>query len=87
MILQIQPGCGEIGFFFTIFLTLEVVCAKRGFDELRHHAQDAVLIEGFYDGIELTDDVRAILAAVPDDEDAILAGMGLSDSEAVGESL
>ncbi len=46
-----------------------------------------VLIDGFYDGIELTDDVREILAAVPDDEEAILAGMGLTEAEAVGESL
>ena len=46
-----------------------------------------VLIEGFYEGIELTDDVREILAAVPDDEEEILASMGLAESEAVGESL
>ena len=46
-----------------------------------------VLIDGFYDGIELTDDVREILASVPDDEEAILAGMGLAEAEAVGGSL
>ncbi len=46
-----------------------------------------VQIDGFYDGIELTDDVRAILAAVPDDEAAILAGMGIAEPETVGESL
>ena len=46
-----------------------------------------VQIPGFYDGIELDDETKAILAAVPDDEAAILASMGLSRSDAVGESL
>ena len=50
-------------------------------------ADGRVLIPGFYDGVELSDETRAILAAVPDDEAAILASMGLSTSDAVGESL
>ena len=50
-------------------------------------ADGVVQIPGFYDGVELSDETRAILAAVPDDEAAILASMGLSTADAVGESL
>ncbi|MDX1508301.1 MAG: M20/M25/M40 family metallo-hydrolase [Woeseiaceae bacterium] len=46
-----------------------------------------VTIDGFYDGIELGDETRARLAAVPDDEDAILAAMGVAQPDAVGASL
>ena len=50
-------------------------------------ADGVVQIPGFYDGVELSDETRAILAAVPDDEAEILASMGLSTSDAVGNSL
>ena len=46
-----------------------------------------VTVAGFYDGIELDDDIRATLAAVPDDEAAILDSMGLSRADAVAPSL
>ncbi len=50
-------------------------------------ADGVVQIPGFYDGIELTDQTREILANVPDDESAILASMGLVEPDAVGQSL
>jgi len=50
-------------------------------------ADGRVLIPGFYDGIELSDQTREILASVPDDERAILASMGVAEADAVGESL
>ncbi len=46
-----------------------------------------VVIDGFYDGVELTDDVRAILAAVPDDEAGILAAAGVAAPDRVADSL
>lgn len=46
-----------------------------------------VLIDGFYDGVELDDDVLAILAAVPDDERAILDSMGVASADRVAPSL
>jgi acetylornithine deacetylase/succinyl-diaminopimelate desuccinylase-like protein len=46
-----------------------------------------VTIPGFYDGVELTEEDRAILATVPDDEEGILAGMGLSRSDGVAPTL
>ena len=46
-----------------------------------------VTIPGFYDGVTLTEADRAILAGVPDDEDDILASMGLSRSEGLAPSL
>ncbi len=46
-----------------------------------------VTIPGFYDGTELTEVDRAILATVPDDEEGILAGMGLSRSDGVAPTL
>jgi acetylornithine deacetylase/succinyl-diaminopimelate desuccinylase-like protein len=46
-----------------------------------------VAIPGFYDGVTLTEQDRAILAGVPDDEDDILAGMGLSRSDRVAPTL
>ncbi len=46
-----------------------------------------VSIEGFYDGITITDEMRAVFADVPDDEDAILASMWLARSDAVADSL
>jgi acetylornithine deacetylase/succinyl-diaminopimelate desuccinylase-like protein len=46
-----------------------------------------VSIEGFYDGVELDEETRAILAAVPDDEEAILGAVGLIRSDAVADTL
>jgi len=45
-----------------------------------------VLIEGFYDGIELDEKTRAILAAVPDDETQIRARLGIAEPEKVGQN-
>ena len=46
-----------------------------------------VTIPGFYDGVEIDDATREVLAAVPDDEEAILAAMGLIQSDEVASSL
>lgn len=46
-----------------------------------------VVIPGFYDGIELSDDVRQALAAVPDDEVAIRAALGIARADRIGENL
>jgi acetylornithine deacetylase/succinyl-diaminopimelate desuccinylase-like protein len=46
-----------------------------------------VLIPGFYDGVELSDEVREILAAVPDDEVAIRAAMGIARADRIGSNL
>ena len=46
-----------------------------------------VSIEGFYDGVDIDERTRSVLASVPDDEDAILASMGLRRSDAVAETL
>ena len=51
-------------------------------------SEDGVVqIAGFYDGIELTDQTREILAGVPDDEPAILASIGVAEADAVGTTL
>ena len=50
-------------------------------------ADGRVLIPGFYDGVELDDATLAHLAAVPDDEAAILAAMGVAEPDAVAGSL
>lgn len=50
-------------------------------------ADGKVTIPGFYDGITIDDDVRAILDAVPDDEEKILADMGLIKSTNVAPTL
>ena len=50
-------------------------------------ADGVVQIPGFYDGIELTEQTREILANVPDDESAILSSMGVAEPDAVGQSL
>ena len=50
-------------------------------------ADGRVTIEGFYDGIEIDEQTRAQLAAVPDDEDAILQAMGVAAPDAVAPSL
>jgi len=49
--------------------------------------EGVVLVEGFYDGIEIDASTREMLAAVPDDEDAILAALGVSEPDAVAASL
>jgi acetylornithine deacetylase/succinyl-diaminopimelate desuccinylase-like protein len=46
-----------------------------------------VTIPGFYDGIELSDEVKAILAAVPDDEEEIHARLGIAEPDRVAGSL
>lgn len=50
-------------------------------------ADGRVLLPGFYDGVTIGDDVRAILEAVPDDEDKILRDMGLIKHDAVAPTL
>ncbi|MDX1517362.1 MAG: M20/M25/M40 family metallo-hydrolase, partial [Woeseiaceae bacterium] len=49
--------------------------------------EGVVLVDGFYDDVELSDETRALLAQVPDDEAAILADLGLARADAVGRSL
>ena len=46
-----------------------------------------VLLPGYYDGVTISDDVRKILEAVPDDEDQILGDMGLIKHDAVAQTL
>ncbi len=50
-------------------------------------ADGRVLLPGFYDGVTITDEVRAVLEAVPDDEQQILKDMGLIRHDAVAPSL
>jgi acetylornithine deacetylase/succinyl-diaminopimelate desuccinylase-like protein len=50
-------------------------------------ADGVVTIPGFYDGVELDDKTRKTLAAVPDDETAILESMGLVRRDGVAPSL
>ena len=45
-----------------------------------------VLIENFYDGIELTEDIKAQLAKVPDDESSIRNGLLINEAEKVGNN-
>jgi len=46
-----------------------------------------VAIDGFYDGVSVDAPTRELLAAVPDDEDAILAAVGLARRDAVAPTL
>jgi acetylornithine deacetylase/succinyl-diaminopimelate desuccinylase-like protein len=46
-----------------------------------------VTIHGFYDGISLSDDDKATLSRVPDDEEQILADIGLVRADSVAPSL
>jgi acetylornithine deacetylase/succinyl-diaminopimelate desuccinylase-like protein len=46
-----------------------------------------VAIEGFYEGVTLTDEVGELLARVPDDEPRILADRGVAKPESVAGSL
>ncbi len=50
-------------------------------------ADGRVTIPGFYDGVEIDEATRAILEAVSDDEEKILADMGLIESDKVAASL
>lgn len=50
-------------------------------------AHGRVVIPGFYDGVELSDEVREILAAVPDDEVAIRAALGIARADVIGDNL
>lgn len=50
-------------------------------------ADGRVLLPGFYDGVEISDEVREVLEAVPDDEEKILADMELIKPDAVGATL
>jgi acetylornithine deacetylase/succinyl-diaminopimelate desuccinylase-like protein len=46
-----------------------------------------VIIPGWYDGVELDNATRAILARVPDDEQQILRDLGIAARDSVGASL
>ena len=46
-----------------------------------------VIIPGFYEGINLDEKTRAILAHVPDNEEAIRDKIGIAESDKVGRSL
>ena len=46
-----------------------------------------VVIPGFYDGVDLSDDVRQVLKAVPDDEVAIRRALGIARADRIGENL
>ena len=46
-----------------------------------------VLIPGFYDGVTLSNEVKAILAAVPDDEVAIRKALGIARADLIGDNL
>jgi acetylornithine deacetylase/succinyl-diaminopimelate desuccinylase-like protein len=46
-----------------------------------------VTVEGYYDGVKLTESERNVMGAVPDDEPALLKGFGIAKPEAVGRNL
>lgn len=46
-----------------------------------------VTLPGFYDGVEIDENTRRIMGAVPDDETQILADMGLTEADAVAPTL
>ncbi len=46
-----------------------------------------VVIEGFYDGIHLTEEERQVLESVPDDHETLMDLFGFSEPDAVGASL
>ncbi len=50
-------------------------------------ANGRVTIPGFYDGVSIDEQTRAILEAVPDDEEKILADMGLIKADTVAPTL
>ena len=49
-------------------------------------ADGRVTIEGYYDGIEIDDETRRILDAVPDDERYILANLGMAAPDKVAQT-
>ncbi|HAA18453.1 MAG TPA: acetylornithine deacetylase [Cytophagales bacterium] len=49
--------------------------------------QGRVVIPGYYDGITIDDNARAIMDAVPDDEEAIMQQLGIAETDAVGITL
>ena len=54
---------------------------------LMKSADDRVLLTGFYEGVTISDEVRAVLEAVPDDEEQILGEMGLIKHDTVAPTL
>jgi acetylornithine deacetylase/succinyl-diaminopimelate desuccinylase-like protein len=50
-------------------------------------AEGRVTVDGFYDGVSISDAERALLRAVPDDERQILADAGVARADAVAPSL
>lgn len=50
-------------------------------------AEGRVVIDGFYDGIDITPDVQRVLDEVPDDLDALKSTLGFSQADRVGDSL
>ena len=50
-------------------------------------ADGVVAIPGFYDGVELSPEDLAVLAAVPDDEAGMLESMGVAEPEQVADTL
>ncbi len=46
-----------------------------------------VIIDGFYDGIDLTQETRQMLALVPDDEQALRVKLGIGSVDQVGANL
>jgi acetylornithine deacetylase/succinyl-diaminopimelate desuccinylase-like protein len=46
-----------------------------------------VTVDGYYDGVKLTESERNVMGAVPDDEPALLKGFGIAKPEAVGRNL
>lgn len=50
-------------------------------------ADGRVLIPGYYNGITISDEVRAAMDAVPDDEVAIRSALGIAKADNIGENL
>ena len=46
-----------------------------------------VLIPGFYDDVSLSPETKRVLAAVPDDEDAIRKALGIARADLIGDNL
>lgn len=47
-------------------------------------SQGRVTIGGFYDGINITEDIRTVLASVPDDEETIKKNLQIASTDKVG---
>lgn len=50
-------------------------------------ADGRVVLDGFYDGVELSEEDLANIAAVPDDLDAIMADLGIAAPDAIGDGV